>query len=89
MSNLPDLPGTDAETLKKNQLDPFYGVRPADFWKDARIEYVELKERSTCDHTFMERDNDYLCKKCKIGFSKAGLILNKDGHLYNEGLKII
>lgn len=88
MPYLPDLPGTDEKTLKQNRVNPFYKKRPADFWHDAHIEHVELKERSSCDHFFMEREDDYLCKKCKIGFTKAGLKI-KDGHLYEGDLKIM
>lgn len=88
MAYLPDLPPSDEKSLKQNKLDPFYQVRPADLWKDARIETVELKEAS-CTHRFIERENDYLCKKCKMGLSKEGLSLKKDGHLYHHNEKII
>ncbi len=83
---LPPLPGSDEESLKRDSYDHFYKKRPSDIWT-GRIERKKIEESPKCRHFFKETQEGVQCEKCHFGLLGKDLKVIK-GHVYFEKQKL-
>lgn len=84
---LPDLPGSDPDTLKRDRTDPFYEKRPSDIW-GGYIENITLEEPKRCKHYFVETKTGVMCRECHLGWDGKDLTV-KNGHVFAGNQKLI
>ena len=84
---LPNLPGSTAEDLKRNEFHPFFRKTAKEVWAQASIEQIVLKPKPPCDHYFRYVKNGVLCNKCFMGLQ--GHIDIKKGKLFYKGQAIL
>jgi hypothetical protein len=85
--DLPPLPGSDEETLRRNSYDSFYKKRPSDLWV-GKVNQTYLEEPKPCDHFFVRTQNGVECKKCHMGLIGNELKVT-DGHIYFGKQKLL
>mgnify|MGYP001591426348 CR=1 FL=1 len=84
-SVLPPMPFSDPESLARGHFDNFYLRSSREFWKDASIEYIKDEEPKRCEHYFISKNGEAICKVCHMGFiMNRGLIVLDGKLLYKE-----
>lgn len=83
---LPALPGSDPDSIEKNDYHGFYKVGARSFWDKAEIISENLSERplQKCDHEFVGQGSEVICKKCRFGLV-AHQIEIRNGKLFHNG----
>jgi hypothetical protein len=82
-ATLPPIPGSDKETLKLNQVDAFYRVRPREVWDKNQIVREEPEDFKKCEHFFIQNAQGVQCKKCNMGL--VGYFEIQNGKLFHKG----
>ena len=89
--SLPPLPGSDTESLSKDEYHPFYQRKTSEVW-DGEIVRENLKEFKECKHIFKSDNNDAYCDICHVRYENFMVQENctiKEGHLFYKGKQVV